>query len=337
MLGIGERALKWAQEQKAAKAAPAKPEVAKVANATEAKATEVATEAKATEVATEAKADATEATTEAKTEEVADKPLAEEKISENDYAKRMAKLTNASKKLAQEKQAFAKERERLTYLENIMTKAQAGAKEDPVGFVQRNLGITPEEYTHAWLKSQGYSSKQIQEAKEQGLTQEQIRAIAKEEVSRSSKEYEERATNQQALDYRNNVLTPLLADKTKFPLIQHELGTEAPQRLYDTMLDRWHKASALPEDYKSPEGLTKAQLIEQARDHNFMANLIEKHFRQKAEEYNKLLAGQTTSNDTKAKPTVASQAKNNEASTVATSNTPFWQPRKMTYTATPKK
>ena len=259
------------------------------------------------------------------------KTTTDDKISDTDYAKRLAKINNAQKALDKQKQEFSKEREELNYYRNHMKNLKDNAIKDPLKTIQEHFGIPPEKFIDAWLDSQGATRKQREQVKEQGITKDQLTTILKEEIDKSLTGYKEKSTNEAVLLWKEQTLRPLVSDATKFPLLNAEYGKDAADVLHTAMVNRAQKANALPDSDPN-----KQEYIRQSHDPFFMSDLAEKTLKEQAERYVKLLGVETA-------PKTEATTNANPATSVA--NSPkkeiqfnhIWRPTgKMTYTTKPK-
>lgn len=238
-------------------AAPAASEVAEGQPAEAEGGTPAAQEAKPTEGATESKpADA--ATT-------PDKPV--ETLSEAEFSKRMARLNRQAEKVAQERQAFAREREQAQVVAQrlqIIERAAAAAKQNPIAFLQQ-LGVGSQAVLDAIIADG---------AKPEATKLEEARAKEAEAFNRRVAELEKQmkdAQEAQARDkwtadaaaYVTATVAPLFADTAKYELTLRALGSPeaAANEVFDLQRKRYALTLAEVREGKRqhPEALTPEQ------------------------------------------------------------------------------
>lgn len=163
----------------------------------------------------------------AKAETVADKPA--EALSDAEFAKRMARLTRASEKIAQERQAFAQERETyktIAQRQQIIEQAVQTAKNNPLGLLAQ-LGVQPQAVLDAIIADG---------AKPEATKLEEARAREAEAFSKRVADLEKQVKDAHeaqakqkweadAADYQRNAVLPVLKDSAKYELTLRALGS----------------------------------------------------------------------------------------------------------------
>lgn len=163
----------------------------------------------------------------AKAEPASDKPA--EALSDAEFAKRMARLTRASEKIAQERQAFAQERENFKTIaqrQQIIEQAVHTARSNPLGLLSQ-LGVQPQAVLDAIIADG---------AKPEATKLEEARAREAEAFSKRVADLEKQVKDAHeaqakqkweadAADYQRNAVLPVLKDAAKYELTLRALGT----------------------------------------------------------------------------------------------------------------
>lgn len=195
------------------------------------------------------------------------------KVDRAEEAKRLARIARAEAKLSEAKRAFATEQSKhAEALSRVaqMDKAKDLVQKDPIGFLHRMWGITPQQIVdHLVATTTGKPVAGAGPA-QTSATDERIAALEtqlKEAATKSKEQDLERQTR----EWIRDAVVPIVSDATKYPFLNYEFGGEAAHHVYLTIKANWERDTSKPPP--SPQ---------------VVADFIEKHFRDKAAKAPKL-------------------------------------------------
>jgi hypothetical protein len=179
-------------------------------------------------------------------------------VSAADEARRLAQISRAEGKAAQEKQRIAEERralelERTTNAQNLQRlKLIEDASKLPKGqrlqFLQRAFGWRAADLIEDVLGEQAKTPEQVaQEVAERQMTSLDERT---KEINRKVEEFEKATTAQreqaQIADYIRTNIEPAITP-TAYPFLCSELGSNAARQVYDAMNAEYKKTGVAPD------------------------------------------------------------------------------------------
>ena len=197
-----------------------------------------------------------------------------EKISAAEESKRLAHINRASQKLQAERRAFAQERQQHTQnlqraqaLEQHFQRGAQEAQADPLAFMQRTFGISPQAILDRVITEGAKpDATRAQEAAARQAAEFQAKIAGLEsEMQRAAKENEQRRTAQETEQYKRSTIAPVVADAAKYPLLHaycRGTGADAVNEVWNGIETRWRATNG-------KEILTPAQV----------ADTFEKHLR----------------------------------------------------------
>src|ERR1700690_665480 len=179
-------------------------------------------------------------------------PAAEpEELTAAEESKRLARINRADQKLQAERRAFAQECQQHTQglqrAQALEQHFQGGAREaqaDPLAFLQRTFGISPQSVLDRVIaegakpeatRAQETAARQAAElqAKIQGL---------ESEMQRAAKENAQQRAAQQTEEYKRSTIAPVVADTAKYPLLHaycRGTGIDPVNEVFSGIEVRW--------------------------------------------------------------------------------------------------
>ena len=201
----------------------------------------------------------------------AEEPKPSEKLTEAEEARRLARIHKAEAKLAADRQAFAREREaqaNLAQRVQIIEKAAAAAKQDPIGFLHRAFGIAPQAVLDAII-ADGSKPEATKAAEKSASEAAELRAKLadiEKTVQDSEKARQQESHRQGVAAYKTSAIAPVLADKAKYELTLRALGEQAAvDEVYALQAKRFALTSqeVAAGKRQAPDVLTPAQAADQ--------------------------------------------------------------------------